>query len=168
MVRIHARQFVQYQELTKWLPNCVIARLWQFSGKFWIIGFVANLSHSVCFQPFPEEDKLYPQMKKKKVLRRKKDDLKVAESLLPEMRTLTDNAITFANTQDNQEALRRLAAATHFQSSAIGSLCLAIANYGRQCKIWRIEERLTHTLRPFWMDGCFFVNSAASQFVSIL
>ena len=66
-------------------------------------------------------------MKKKKVLRRKKDALKVAESLLPEARTLTDNAITFANTQDNQEALKRLAAATHFQSSAIESLCLAIA-----------------------------------------
>jgi hypothetical protein len=38
-----------------------------------------------------------------------------------------DNAITFANTEDNREALRRLAAATHFQSAAIGNLCLEIA-----------------------------------------
>jgi hypothetical protein len=102
---------------------------------------VTKLSHSPGFQLFPREIKRLSQicdnphgfeqplkaltserMKKRKVLRRKAD----IQDLLLKASTLADNAITSAKNNDDQEAIQMLAAASHYQTSALNSLFSAI------------------------------------------
>jgi hypothetical protein len=65
-------------------------------------------------------------MKKKKVSRRKTDDLTVAESLLAEIRTLADDAISWRKQNNYEEAIRVLTVAILQQNEAIERLCSAI------------------------------------------
>jgi hypothetical protein len=51
------------------------------------------------------------------------------EDILPNARTLTDSAITFAHTsqpEDLQKAVQALAAATQYQNIALRNLCSAV------------------------------------------
>ena len=61
-------------------------------------------------------------MKKRKILRRKAD----IQDLLQKASTLADNAITSAKNNEDQEAIRMLAAASHYQTSVLNSLFSAI------------------------------------------
>jgi len=65
-------------------------------------------------------------MRKQKVLRRKTNDLKVAEGILPKAQQSTENAITCINTEQHGEALRMLAAANQCQNIVLKNLCAAI------------------------------------------
>jgi len=59
-----------------------------------------------------------------------KDELSYVEEILPNARTMTDSAITFAQyscqPEDLQKAVKVLAAVTQYQNLALTSLCRAV------------------------------------------
>ena len=57
------------------------------------------------------------------------DELRYAEEILPNARTMTDSAIAFARTsqlEDLQKAVQVLAAVTQYQNIMLKSLCSAV------------------------------------------
>ena len=64
-----------------------------------------------------------------------KESFAHVEELLPKAHNYTDKAITCLNEEDNQEALRMLAAAQQCQNIALDNLCAAVKNLLKSTKL---------------------------------